>query len=102
MAGFKRRTKYAPFIDYLEEQKADSVRVSFAKIEKILGFELPASARYPQWWSNNDFNSVFTKAWLRAGWRSKEVDVVDESITFFRPEDADEDDDETTILDLDR
>jgi hypothetical protein len=98
--GFPRITKYAPFIWYLDKQGDGPHRVTFSLIEKVLKFELPPSSRYPQWWSNNDVNSVFTKAWLKAGWRSKDVDVDAGKITFYRPTELE--DAELAVLDLDR
>jgi hypothetical protein len=100
VSRYKRPTKYSPFIEFLDKQQNDAVRVSFERIEKILGFDLPNSARFPQWWSNNDFNSVFTKAWLKAGWRSKEVDVERRHITFFRVESPVAGNEESNLLDL--
>ncbi len=45
--------KYAPLYRRLSARTRSHGRVSFAEIEAILGFELPASARlYRPWWSN--------------------------------------------------
>jgi hypothetical protein len=77
-------SKYEPFGDYLNRQKAGKIRLSFSQIEKILGDKLPASKRYPAWWSNNTFNSVMTKIWLHAGWKSQEVDTENEEVSFVR------------------
>jgi hypothetical protein len=57
----------------------------FEEIEKLLGFNLPPSARrHRAWWSNNPTNSVMTKAWLEAGYLSKEVDLEEERLVFAR------------------
>ena len=45
--------KYAPLTAWLDGQSASTVRASFAEIERILNFTLPASARRHQAWSAN-------------------------------------------------
>jgi hypothetical protein len=83
-------TKYAPLTDYLFKEAGREIRLSFAEIERIIGSPLPPSKKYPAWWSNNPTNSVMTKAWLAAGYRSEQVDVSGEKVTFRR--DGDESD----------
>lgn len=56
--------------------------MTFAEIEKILGAALPASKRYPAWWSNNEFNNTMTTEWLAAGYQTEAVDVVQERLVF--------------------
>ena len=58
--------------------------VTFAEIEKITGRKLPASSRYRAWWSNNDFNSVLTKVWIEAGFKSEQVDMEKRKLMFRR------------------
>ena len=76
--------KYDKFGTYLENLKGSSIRLSFAEIEEIIGAQLPPSRQYPAWWSNNPFNSVMTKAWLKAGFKSSDVDVEGEKVSFVR------------------
>jgi hypothetical protein len=57
--------------------------VSFAEIERMLGFRLPKSARqHRAWWSNNPENNVMTQAWLAAGWRTEDVDLENGKLVF--------------------
>lgn len=78
-------TKYAPLQTYLQAQAGDSIPLSFAAIEDIIGAKLPPSARkHRPWWSNNPGNSVITKAWLGAGYRSEQVDMQRERLVFRR------------------
>lgn len=78
-------TKYEPFIQFLNKRKSSRIHITFAEIEKQLGFSLPASARsFRSWWSNNPGNSVMTKAWTDAGYKSTEVDVAGEKLVFVR------------------
>ncbi|WP_156029605.1 hypothetical protein [Ancylobacter sp. FA202] len=59
--------------------------MSFEDIERIVGARLPQSAfNHRAWWSNNPTNSVMTKAWLAAGFRSEEVDMTARKLVFSR------------------
>lgn len=41
--------------DYLEQRYADSMVMTFAQIEALLGFPLPEAARLdPAWWTADD------------------------------------------------
>jgi hypothetical protein len=77
-------SKYDALGRFLKEQKLDLVPMSFREIEKITGTKLPASKRYPAWWSNNAWNNVMTKVWLEAGYRSEQVDISHERVVFRR------------------
>jgi hypothetical protein len=74
--------KYTPLGDYLRAQQHNEVPVTFAEIERIIGGKLPNSHRYRAWWSNNSFNSVMTKVWLEAGFRSADVDIEKRKLVF--------------------
>ncbi len=77
--------KYDPLQAYLKAQAGDSLPMSFAEIEDIIKSKLPSSARkHRPWWSNNPSNSVITKAWLNAGYRSEQVDMQHERLVFRR------------------
>lgn len=77
-------SKYAALGEYLKRQRHDLVPMKFADIERITGAKLPASSRYRAWWSNNDFNSVLTKVWLKAGFKSEQVDMRARKLVFRR------------------
>jgi hypothetical protein len=77
-------SKYSALGKYLEQQHRDVVAMTFSDIEKITGAKLPASSRYRAWWSNNDFNSVLTKVWLSAGFKSEQVDMKGRKLVFRR------------------
>ncbi|RVT86697.1 hypothetical protein DXV76_01000 [Rhodobacteraceae bacterium CCMM004] len=62
--------------------------MTFSEIEKIIAGRLPASARkHRAWWSNNPSNSVITHAWLGAGYRTAQVNLEGERVTFVRSDD---------------
>ena len=47
-------SKYDPLTSFLVAKAGREIRLSFAEIERILGFKLPKSAyEHEAWWSNN-------------------------------------------------
>jgi hypothetical protein len=51
--------KYRSLYEYLEHRYANTLVLTFAQIEDLLGFTLPDSARVdPEWWANNDPNDT--------------------------------------------
>lgn len=77
-------SKYDALKKHLSTSREKRIRMSFAAIEKVLGVPLPPSKRHQAWWSNNPSNNVMTRAWLGAGFRTEEVDVAGEKVTFVR------------------
>jgi hypothetical protein len=52
-----------------------TVKLSFARIDGLIGTNLPMSAyRDAAWWSNTS-SSYHAKAWLEAGWEVQEVNL---------------------------
>jgi hypothetical protein len=77
--------KYEPLADFLRKQRVDQIELSFAEIERVVGFKLPRSSQeHRAWWSNNPSNSVMTKAWLAAGFESEQVDMEGRKLIFRR------------------
>jgi hypothetical protein len=76
--------KYSPLRLFLAEQDKEQIPMTFAEIEDLLGEKLPASKRYPAWWSNNPSNNPMTKEWLAAGFQTESVNVAAEKLTFKR------------------
>lgn len=75
-------SKYHPLGRYLSRQGAREIRLTFGEIEKVLGFELPASARnHRPWWANNP-SHVMARVWLDAGYASEQVDMTGERVVF--------------------
>jgi hypothetical protein len=75
-------SKYEPLTTFLKHTSGRSLRLTFAEIENILGFPLPASKKYPAWWSNSATNNTMTQAWLAAGYKTEQIDVAGEKVTF--------------------
>lgn len=81
-------SKYDPLEQFLRKQTTKLVPMSFTDIERIIGASLPPSARiHRPWWSNNPKNSVITKAWLRAGFRTERVNMEQGKLMFRRAAD---------------
>lgn len=78
-------SKYDPLTRHLSSRNQTRIPMGFDELERLLGFDLPPSARkHRAWWSNNPSNSVMTKAWLAAGYQSEQVDLEAERLTFVR------------------
>ena len=78
-------SKYDALGDYLRAQSVDAVPMTFAEVERVTGTRLPRSAfEHRPWWSNNGSNSVMTKVWLGAGFRSAQVDMQGRKLVFQR------------------
>lgn len=76
-------SKYESLTDHLKSRAQARVPMSFAEIEKVLGFGLPRSSRiHRAWWSNNPSNNVMTRAWINAGYRTEQVDIETGNVVF--------------------
>jgi hypothetical protein len=78
-------SKYSALGEYLKRQRRDVVAMTFSEIERIIRIKLPASAhKHRPWWSNNPDNSVMTKVWIEAGFKSEQVDLEGRRLVFRR------------------
>lgn len=58
------------------------VKLSFARIDGLIGSNLPMNAfRDEAWWSNSS-SSLHAKAWLNAGWEVQEVNLKEGYVVF--------------------
>ena len=77
--------KYQQLGQYLSSQSAERLPMTFAEIERVVGTKLPPSAyRHRPWWSNNPSNSVMTRVWIDAGYRTEQVDMEGRKLVFKR------------------
>ena len=87
-------SKYVKLTTFLANLDAGIWEPTFDKIEEVLGFPLPASARqYQAWWSNQMRSQSL--GWQGAGWKTSSVDLERERVTFILVGDKDEGDTET-------
>ena len=78
-------SKYSNLTLHLQSCPQADMPMRFAEIEAILGFVLPPSSRQHRgWWSNNPINNVMTKAWLAAGFTTRNVDLLGEQLVFVK------------------
>jgi len=78
-------SKYNGLTSHLKFRGAftDTVKLSFARLDGIIGSNLPMGAyRNESWWSNSP-GSAQAKAWLAAGWEVQEVNLK-EGYTVFK------------------
>jgi hypothetical protein len=78
-------SKYAPLRKHLAGGKLTRWRATFAEVEAVLEFSLPRSAyTYPAWWSNDATGHSHSLAWLDAGWKTQDVDLPNQQVTFVK------------------
>jgi hypothetical protein len=77
-------SRYDPLKMYLRGRSEPVVHLSFAEIERIIGGQLPASARrHRPWWANERSGGhVHASAWMGAGRRTANVDLNAGSVDF--------------------
>jgi hypothetical protein len=77
--------KYQPLEDFLAARNEAEVPMTFQEIERVIGAKLPRSAwKHRPWWSNNESSSIATRSWMRAGFRSADVDMAAHRLVFRR------------------
>ena len=77
--------KYDPLKGFLATRQSQEVPMSFHDIEKLIDAPLPPVAyKHRAWWSNNPSNSVITRAWLDAGYKTERVDMGSRKLVFRR------------------
>jgi hypothetical protein len=80
-------SKYDPLKSFLATRQTQEVPMSFHDIEELIHAPLPPVAfKHRAWWSNNPSNSVITRAWLDAGYKTERVDMSGHKLVFRRAE----------------
>lgn len=85
MEGADIVSKYEPLEKHLRGlDRSLEHSLSFADIERILGFHLPLSAhKYQAWWANQrNGRHVQANAWLDAGWHTQDLNLKAGQVTF--------------------
>lgn len=78
-------SKYDALTKYLVEFGQSSLSMTFNQVANVVGVELPPSAfKYRAWWSNNETNSVITRAWRMAGYKTRNVDMKKRELEFYK------------------
>jgi hypothetical protein len=79
-------SKYGGLGSYLKFRGAftDTVKLGFARIDGIIGDNLPLEAyRSEKWWENTP-SRIHARAWLDAGWEAQEVNLKEGHVVFKR------------------
>jgi hypothetical protein len=80
----RRIPKYAGLGGYLKFRGAftNTVKLGFARIDGIIGDNLPMEAyRNEKWWENAP-SHMHSRAWLNAGWKMQEVNLKEGYVVF--------------------
>ena len=79
--------KYQLLYNYLENRYANTVVLTFAQIEDLLGFVLPEQARLrPEWWTdaeNAPAGANYSDSWILAR-RTATPNLVAQTVVFER------------------
>lgn len=74
-------SKYRNLTLHLASRDDEVWETNFNEVEQILGMRLPDSARkHRPWWAND--GHAQSTAWLGAGWKTANVDMANETLTF--------------------
>jgi hypothetical protein len=81
----RRSLKYIRLAAYLAARplEEDRVVMTLEEVEELVGETLPANAKFPSWWRNDD-RRMHARAWLTAGWEVVEMKGDDSKVVFSR------------------
>ncbi len=78
----KSSKKYRRLTELLTSANGKPVCVSFAELERVIGFSLPDSAReHRAFWANTTTHSI-ALSWLSVGYKTVDVDIEKEIVVF--------------------
>jgi hypothetical protein len=79
-------SKYAGLGSYLKFRGAftDTVKLGFARIDGVIGDNLPMDAYKSEKWWDNTPSHLHARAWLEAGWETQEVNLKEGYVIFKR------------------
>ncbi len=82
----KEGSKYQPLLEFLRGSNQNEVILTFAEIEALMNDSLPESAKDKRaWWSNRTKGALQASAWMEAGYRVEDVDLIEQRVTFRKP-----------------
>jgi hypothetical protein len=81
----RRSLKYIQLAAFLaaQPQSVDELTMTLHEIEELIGETLPANARFPSWW-RNDQHRMHSRAWLTAGWQVGDMSGKESKVHFVR------------------
>lgn len=80
----RRRSKYSGLANHLKFRGAFTrlAKLSLARIDGLIGSNLPMDAYRNEAWWNNSPSRVHVKAWLDVGWEVQEVNLKEGYVVF--------------------
>jgi hypothetical protein len=80
----RARSKYGGLTGHLKFRGSFTsvVKLSFARIDGLIGSNLPMSAYRDEKWWGNSASSAHARAWLDAGWEVQEVNLKEGFVVF--------------------
>jgi hypothetical protein len=80
----RARSKYGGLTGHLKFRGSFTsvVKLSFARIDGLIGSNLPMSAYRDEKWWGNSASSTHARAWLDAGWEVQEVNLKEGFVVF--------------------
>ena len=80
----KPSAKYRGLTEYLLAQGGRSVTLTYDELEKVLGFNLPGTARSfkHSFWANTETHS-YASSWMAIGYRTQ-VNIEKDEVTFYK------------------
>ena len=80
--GITNGGKYRYLSSFLKNSGMDRIRMTFAEIENLIGFQLSPSARRNRAnWANSETQSLAC-SWLKVGYKTVEVNLAGEYVVF--------------------
>ena len=76
--------KYDALRDHLTARSGDTVNMTIAEVEQVVGNLPPTAWTTRQWWAND--SKVQAKAWRAAGWHVDSASLGSEQVVFGRGE----------------
>ncbi|PYG79884.1 MULTISPECIES: HNH endonuclease [unclassified Pseudomonas] len=75
-----------PLADFLRSQTVNSVELTFAQIDELVGGLPPVARNHNAWWANSrtDDSHTWAHLWIEAGWERKSLDLSAEVVVFER------------------
>jgi hypothetical protein len=80
----KPASKYEGLTGHLKFRAVftNQVKLTFARIDGLIGSNLPMEAYRQETWWNNSKSSAHSKGWLDAGWEVQEVNLKEGTVVF--------------------
>lgn len=77
-------SKYEGLTRYLKFRGSftDTVKLSFARIDGIIGDNLPTEAYKSEKWWDNVSTRLYARSWLEAGWETRETNLKEGYVVF--------------------